>query len=55
MITMACNVNQPVITKSTYENRLQCIEHYTNCMVGEGGNIRKERWPKCKQQWDEGK
>lgn len=47
LVNATCQLNDKVIN---YETKVACIEHYTNCMVGENGKIMSDKYEYCKDR-----
>lgn len=61
MISVACNarylpakcIAEHIKDENTITNcRLDCFDHFNNCMVGMNGVIKAENWKECKAKWE---
>lgn len=39
-------------TEKSQELKLDCFDHFNNCMVGPGGAIKASDWKVCKKSWE---
>jgi hypothetical protein len=51
VITVMCNLNTPGIQMPKQE-KIDCIEFQTNCLIGENGAYLKDKKQQCQNKWD---
>lgn len=51
LISIVCKTNEPYKDKYVHEQRIDCVEHFANCMVKSGGKIHIGDLKECHHEW----
>lgn len=51
LISAVCQIRTPIKDNSSYEQRIDCIDYFTNCMIRKDNTIHIEDLKECSHEW----